>query len=235
MKQEVGTETPPRRDGRDGRDGLEGRDGWRVREGREEWANTLTHAVGVLAAASGGALLITLASLGGDPWRIVGAAVFTTTLLLLYSASSLYHAARTPELKKRLKILDHAAIYLLIAGTYTPFTLGGLRGGWGWSLFGVIWGLAVGGVVFKLFSAGRFRLVSTLIYLAMGWLVLIAAGPMVRLLDASVLAWLVAGGLAYTSGTVFYHNHRIPYSHAVWHLFVLAGSACHGVAVGLQI
>ena len=198
-------------------------------------ANTLTHAVGVLAAIAGGAFLITLSAFTGDPWRIVGAAVFTGTLILLYSASSLYHAARSPVLKKRLKILDHAAIYLLIAGTYTPFTLGGLRGGWGWSLFGVIWGLAVGGVAFKLFAAGRFRLLSTGIYLAMGWMMVIAAGPMVRLLETSVIAWLVAGGLAYTLGTVFYHSRRIPYSHAIWHLFVLAGSACHAVAVGLQI
>ncbi len=205
------------------------------REGREELWNTLTHGVGVLAALVGGALLITLASGTGDPWRIVGAAVFTATLVLLYTASSLYHAARAPVLKKRLKVLDHAAIYLLIAGTYTPFTLGELRGGWGWSLFGVTWGLAVGGVIFKLFAAGKFRIVSTSIYVAMGWMGLIAAGPMIRLLDTSVLLWLLAGGVAYTSGTLFYHNRKIPYAHAVRHLFVLAGSACHAVAVGLQI
>ena len=202
---------------------------------REELANTLTHAVGVLAAVAGGTVLIVLASLKGDPWKIVGASVFTATLILLYSASTLYHAARSPETKRRLKVLDHASIYLLIAGTYTPFTLVGLRGGWGWSLFGVIWGLAVGGVIFKLFSAGRFRLVSTGIYVAMGWLIIIAAGPMVRSLDPSVIAWLAAGGLAYTGGTVFYHNRRLAYSHAVWHGFVLAGSACHAVAVGLQM
>ena len=191
--------------------------------------------MGVLASLVGGAVLITLAAQKADPWRIVGAAVFTATLILLYSASTLYHAARSPALKARLKILDHASIYLLIAGTYTPFTLVGLRGGWGWSLFGVIWGLAVCGVIFKLFAAGRFRLVSTGIYVAMGWMVLIAAGPMVRLLDPWVLGWLLAGGVAYTSGTVFYHNRRIPHSHAVWHGFVLAGSACHAVAVGLQM
>ena len=206
-----------------------------VTRAREEIANILTHAVGVLAAMAGGTVLIVLASLKGDPWKIVGASVFTATLILLYSASTLYHAARSPEVKRRLKVLDHASIYLLIAGTYTPFTLVGLRGGWGWSLFGVIWGLAVGGVIFKLFSAGRFRLVSTGIYVAMGWLIIIAVGPMVRSLDPSVIAWLAAGGLAYTGGTVFYHNRRLAYSHAVWHGFVLAGSACHAVAVGLQM
>lgn len=202
---------------------------------REELANTLTHAVGVLAAFAGGTVLIVLASLKGDPWKIVGASIFTATLLLLYSASTLYHAARSPVVKRRLKVLDHASIYLLIAGTYTPFTLVGLRGAWGWSLFGIIWGMAIGGVIFKLFSAGRFRLVSTGIYLAMGWLMLIAVGPMVRSLDPSVIAWIVAGGVAYTGGTVFYHNRRMAYSHAVWHGFVLAGSACHAVAVGLQM
>ena len=202
---------------------------------REEWANTLTHAVGVFAAVAGGAVLVVRAAVQGDPWKIVGAAVFTATLILLYSASTLYHASRVPKLKVRFKVLDHASIYLLIAGTYTPFTLVGLRGGWGWSLFGVIWGLAVGGVIFKLFATGRYRLISTGIYVGMGWLVVLAAGPMVRRLDPWVLVWLVAGGLAYTGGTVFYHNKKIPYSHAIWHGFVMAGSLCHGIAVGLQL
>jgi hemolysin III len=191
--------------------------------------------VGVLAALAGGSFLITLASLRGDPWKIVGAAIFTATLVLLYSASTLYHAADSSRAKARLKVLDHAAIYLLIAGTYTPFTLDGLRGRWGWSLFGVIWGLAVAGVVFKIFSAGRLRGISTAIYVAMGWLIVLAVGPVIRALDGPVIAWLVAGGLAYTGGTLFYHNRRLRYSHAVWHGFVLAGSVCHGVAVGLQI
>jgi len=202
---------------------------------REELANTLTHAVGVFLALVGGAALVVRASLQADPWKIVGAGVFSATLLLLYTVSTFYHAARSPALKLRFKILDHAAIYLLIAGTYTPFTLVGLRGRWGWTLFGVIWGLAVGGVIFKLFATGRFRLISTGIYVGMGWLVVIAAGPMVRRLDPWVLAWLVAGGLAYTGGTIFYHNKKIPYSHAIWHGFVMVGSICHGVAVGLQM
>jgi len=202
---------------------------------REELANTITHGLGTLAALAGGTFLISLAALEGDPWKIVGATVFTATLLLLYAASTLYHAARPPELKRRLKVLDHAAIYLLIAGTYTPFTLVGLRGGWGWSLFGVVWGLAVAGVIFKLFFTGRFRLVSTGIYLAMGWMVVVAVGPIVRHLEPSVIVWMAAGGLAYTGGTLFYHNHRLPHAHAVWHAFVMAGSACHAVAIGLLL
>jgi hemolysin III len=176
-----------------------------------------------------------MASLAGSPVKIVVASVFTATLILLYTASTLYHVARSPEVKRRLKILDHASIYLLIAGSYTPFALVGLRGGWGWSLFGVSWGLALCGVIFKLFFAGRFKLISTLIYLGMGWMVVIAIGPLIRELDAPVLFWLFAGGVAYTGGTVFYMNRRLAFSHAVWHGFVLAGSLCHAVAVGLLI
>jgi hemolysin III len=180
-------------------------------------------------------VLVTLAALGGDAWKVVASAVFGTTLVLLYTASTLYHAARSPVARARLKVLDHCAIYLLIAGSYTPFTLIGLRGGWGWSLFGVIWGLAVAGTVFKLFFTGRFPRLSTTIYVAMGWLVLVAIGPMVQRLPATTLAWLVAGGVTYTVGTLFYHNRRIPYAHAIWHLFVIGGSACHFAAVLTQV
>ncbi|HEX8693072.1 MAG TPA: hemolysin III family protein [Longimicrobium sp.] len=205
------------------------------RRPREELANMLTHAVGLVASAAAAAVLVVLAALGGDPWRIVGTAVFGATVVLLYTASTLYHAARTEKLRARLQVFDHCAIYLLIAGTYTPFTLVGLRGGWGWSLFGVIWGLAMAGVVFKLFFTGRFPRVSMAIYLGMGWLVLVAAGPMLSRLPAATLAWLVAGGVAYTAGTVFYLSRRIPYAHAIWHLFVLAGSVFHALAVATQV
>lgn len=203
--------------------------------GREELANIWTHGLGIVASLAIGTLLIVRASLSGTVWQIVGVSVFTASLIALYAASTLYHAARTPAARARLKIVDHAAIYVLIAGTYTPFTVGELRGGWGWSLFGVIWGLAACGVVFKLFLTGRFRRVSTAIYIAMGWLVLIAAGPMVQRLGPETLAWLLAGGLAYTGGTVFYHSRRLPYAHAVWHLFVLTGSLCHMVAVASRL
>jgi len=191
--------------------------------------------VGVLAALLGGTGLIVLASLRGDVWRIVGAVVFVVTLVTLYSASTAYHAARTERIKRRLKIFDHCAIYLLIAGSYTPFLLNDLRGPWGWSLFGVIWGLAVAGVTFKFFFTGRFPLVSTFVYLLMGWLVLVAAVPMLHSMQLTTLAWLGAGGLAYTAGTPFYHAVRMRYAHAVWHVFVLAGSVCHAIAVATQL
>lgn len=203
--------------------------------GNGEWANVLTHGVGLVAAVAGSVALIVLAAAGGEAREVVGVSVFATTLVTLYAASTLYHAARRPALRRRLKVLDHAAIYLLIAGTYTPFMIDGLRGGWGWSLFGVTWGMAVAGVGFKMVSAGRFRLLSTGIYVAMGWMALLAAGPLVRHLDPVTLAWLVAGGVAYTAGTPFYHNSRLRHAHAIWHLFVLAGSACHGVAVATLI
>jgi len=207
----------------------------RLPDSREEIANVLTHGAGAVASLVGAAVLVTVAALGGDAWKVVGSAVFGTTLVLLYTASTLYHAARSPVAKARLKVLDHCAIYLLIAGSYTPFTLIGLRGGWGWSLFGVIWGLAVAGTVFKLFFTGRFPRLSTAVYVAMGWLAVVAIGPMVQRLPAATLAWMVAGGLIYTAGTVFYHSRRIPYAHAIWHLFVLGGSACHFAAVLTQI
>jgi hemolysin III len=203
-----------------------------MRARREELANVLTHGVGVVASVSGAAVLIVLAALGGDAWVIVGVSVFATSLIALYTASTLYHAARSSILKARLKVVDHAAIYLLIAGTYTPFMIGALRGGWGWSLFGVIWGLAVAGIGLKLMFTGRFQVLSTAMYVAMGWLVLVGMGPLVRALDPVTLVWLVAGGVAYTAGTPFYHSRRIRYAHAVWHLFVLAGSVCHAIAVG---
>lgn len=202
---------------------------------REELASGLTHGAGVLGGVAALSVLVVLAARGGDPALVVGTAVFGTTLVLLYLASTLYHWARNPRLRARLKILDHCAIYLLIAGTYTPFSIGVLRGGWGWSLFGVAWGLAVLGVVFKLLFTGRFRLLSTLAYLAMGWMVVLAAGPLVRSLDPTALAWLVAGGVAYTVGTPFYQAARFRYAHAVWHLFVLAGSGCHAIAIALVI
>ncbi|HEU0301051.1 MAG TPA: hemolysin III family protein [Longimicrobium sp.] len=201
---------------------------------RWELANALTHAAGVVAALAGAAVLLVAAVRYGGAREIASSAVFAATLVLLYTASTLYHSVRTPRVKERLKVFDHCAIYLLIAGTYTPFTLVGLRGGWGWSLFGVAWALAVAGVVFKLFFTGRFPRLSTAIYVGMGWMVVVAIGPMLDRLSAATLAWLLAGGLAYTGGTFFYHNRR-PYAHAVWHLFVLAGSVCHYVAVMTQV
>ncbi len=198
---------------------------------REELANALTHGVGAAAALAGGAVLITLAALRGDGWILAASIVFGVAMLLLYTASTLYHAVSHPVAKGRLKVFDHCAIYLLIAGTYTPFTLVGLRGPTGWWLFGAIWSLALAGVVFKLFYTGRFRRLSTFIYIAMGWLVVVAAKPMFQALDGPTLAWLLAGGIAYTAGTAFYLRPHARWSHAIWHLFVILGSLCHYVAV----
>jgi len=223
----------------------------------QERANTMTHAIGIAASLLGGAGLIVLAALRGSAWDVVGVSIFTAALVILYTASTAYHAARHPAVRVRLKVLDHCAIYLLIAGTYTPFMIGRLRGGWGWSLFGVIWGLAAAGVILKLSWTGwrggdsapershpeaarpgpraRVRLLSTGIYVAMGWLILVAVGPMLNRLAPVTLAWLLAGGIAYTAGTPFYHAAHIRYGHAVWHIFVLAGSICHALAIASAI
>jgi hemolysin III len=199
----------------------------------EEAANAITHGIGLIAAALSVPLLIYLAAGTADAWRLTGAAVYGATLVLLYTVSTLYHAVRDARLKALLRLWDHCAVYLLIAGTYTPFMLA-LRGGWGWALLTAVWLLGVGGIVYKLLFLDRFPRLSTALYLAMGWLIVVAAGPLVRLLGGGTALWLAAGGLAYTSGLVFYHSRR-RYAHAVWHVFVLAGSICHGVAVGLHM
>lgn len=201
----------------------------------EELANSLTHGLGLVLSVVGLALLVVFASLHGDAWQIVSAAVYGVTLVLLYTTSTLYHSLRGEQLKHLLRKFDHAAIFLLIAGTYTPFVLVTLRGPWGWSLFGVVWGLAVAGVTIKFWLAGRFRVISTLIYLAMGWLVMVAIKPLVAALPAGGMKLLVAGGLCYTGGAGFYLLKKLPYHHAIWHLFVLGGSACHWAAVFIYV
>ena len=202
---------------------------------REELACAATHGLGAVAALAGGIALVTLAASRGDGWQLAAAIVFSISMLLLYVASTLYHAATDVRAKARLKVFDHCAIYLLIAGTYTPFTLVGLRGDVGRGLFIAIWALALAGIAFKLFFTGKFRLVSTLVYVAMGWLVLLAIRPVMDALDGWTFGWLLAGGVAYTLGTVFYHRPSLAYSHAIWHLFVVAGSVCHYVAVLAQV
>jgi hemolysin III len=201
---------------------------------RDELWNALTHGIGLIASLIGGAILITLAAVVGDAHRLIGASVFSATLVLLYGASTLYHAVSHQVAKARLKVADHCAIFLLIAGTYTPLTLVPLRGPWGWTLFGLAWGIAALGIVFKLFFTGRFKLASTLLYLALGWMVVIAYRPMMQALPTATLVWLLAGGLSYTAGAVFYMSRRIPYAHGIWHLFVLGGSACHFAAIFLE-
>ncbi len=197
----------------------------------EERLSCLTHGIGAALSIAALAVLTTLASVNGTARHIITVTLFGVALLLVYVASTAYHACRPGPAKYRLQVLDHAAIYALIAGTYTPFLLVHVGGGWGWSLFGTLWGLAVIGVVFKLLFAGRFNLVSTLIYIAMGWSGLIAIKPMLASLPDGAIGWIVAGGIAYTAGVVFYLWDRLPFNHAIWHLFVLAGSVCHFFAV----
>lgn len=198
----------------------------------EEIANSVTHGAGLLASIAVVPVLVLAAVGRRDPWQIVGGAVFGATLVLLYLASTLYHALPAGRAKTILRVVDHAAIYLLIAGTYTPFTLGALRGPWGWALLGTIWGLALLGIAAKCTLGFRFPRLSTVLYLAMGWLVLIGLQPLVARVAPAGIAWLVAGGLCYTGGVVFYAlDGRLRYSHALWHVFVMAGSVCHFVAV----
>lgn len=198
---------------------------------REEIAHAITHGVGAVLSIVALVVLVAFSSTSGDPYRIVSVAVFGTTLVILYAASTIYHAVPHPTAKRVLRILDHVAIYLLIAGTYTPFVLVTLRGAMGWTLFGIVWGLALAGIIYKLFLTGRFPAISMIVYLAMGWLGVVAAKSAYDALQWSGMAWLVAGGLAYTLGTLFYGMKRIPYNHAIWHVFVIVGSACHFVCV----
>lgn len=197
----------------------------------EEIANWVTHGIGLALSVAGLTLLIVFASRRGDAWHVVSFTVFGLTLMTLYAASTLYHASHGGRTKALFKKLDHAAIFLLIAGTYTPFLLTNLRGPWGWTLFGVIWGLCGAGAVFKLFSGERYRLTSTLAYLFAGWLIVVALKPLVANVPAGGLWLLVAGGLSYSVGVIFYRWHRLRYHHAVWHAFVLGGSTCHFLAV----
>lgn len=204
----------------------------RIASAREELANALTHGVGLLASLIGMPILVLSALHRGEVTAVVGTSVFGATLIALYAASTFYHAVPHPELKQKFRLADHMAIYLLIAGTYTPFTLGVLRGTWGWTLFGVVWTLAALGVLFKLwFGSGRFHRLSTAIYVAMGWVIVLAIRPLVQSMEHAGLLLLIAGGLSYTGGVVFYMDKRRAWTHPVWHVFVLGGSVCHYFAV----
>jgi hemolysin III len=193
--------------------------------------NAVTHLVGAVLALAGAIVLVVLAALGGDPWKVVGVAIYGMTLVLLYSFSVLYHSLRG-RAKNILRELDHQSIYLLIAGSYTPFCLVTLRGPWGWSLLGIVWGLAVLGSLQELRPRHEARVLSVVIYLLMGWVVLVALVPLLQALGPAGFAWVAAGGLFYTSGIVFYAlDTRLTHAHGVWHLFVIAGSATHYVAI----
>jgi hemolysin III len=198
----------------------------------EEIANSVSHGLGLLGALAAAPFLIVAAARGGTAADVVGASVFVATIAALYLASTLYHALPRPEVKRIFRVLDHNAIYLLIAGTYTPFTLGVLRGPWGWTLFGLVWGLALLGILGNAVGGMRFPKLSTAVYLGMGWLIVVAVKPMLDRMPLGGLAWLAAGGLAYTAGVGFYAaSRRVRYSHFAWHLCVLTGTACHFVAV----
>jgi hemolysin III len=198
---------------------------------REEVANAVTHGTGLVLSVGAAPVLVALGVIYGTALHVVAYAIYGATLVLLYAASTLYHAFQRPRVKQALRVLDHAAIYLLIAGTYTPVTLVSLEARWGLTLFGVVWALALAGCVFKVFFTGQFERTSTALYLAMGWVVVLAVGPVLEALPGAAFAWLLAGGLCYSGGVVFYAWERLPYNHAVWHLFVLAGSVCHFVAI----
>ncbi|HET6490358.1 MAG TPA: hemolysin III family protein [Syntrophales bacterium] len=201
----------------------------------EELVNGLTHGTGAVLSAAGLVVLVVLACLHGTTPHIVSCSVYGTTLLLLYTASTLYHTVRSPNLKHIFKVIDHSCIYLLIAGTYTPFTLVTLQGSLGWTLFGLIWALAAAGIVFQIFFVYRFKILATVAYVLMGWVAVVAVKPLLEALPSGGFAWILAGGLVYTVGALVYLIKQLPYNHAIWHLFVLGGSACHYVAVLLYV
>jgi hemolysin III len=201
----------------------------------EEIANSVTHGLGIVLSLAALVLLVLTAARTDDPWQVASAITFGVTLVLLYTASTLYHSIPGPRARRVFKVIDHSAIYLLIAGTYTPFTLVTLRNAGGWWLFGVIWTLAIAGVSLEAFWVYRPKWVSAAVYLGMGWLVITAIKPLVAHVPSGGIRLLVAGGLAYTLGTAFYLLKKVPYTHMVWHLFVLAGSVCHVLAVMLYV
>jgi hemolysin III len=202
---------------------------------REEIAHSATHGLGILLSVVGLFALLVVAQRSGDVRHVVASVVYGLTLILLYLASTLYHSIPYPRAKRILKVIDHSAIYLLIAGTYTPFTLISLRGALGWTLFGLVWGMALLGITLKVAAIGRFRWLSIVLYLGMGWLVLVALRPLADAVSPAGVRLLFLGGIAYTLGVLFYTWRRLPYHHAVWHLFVLAGSVLHFFAVLLYV
>jgi hemolysin III len=197
----------------------------------EELANTLTHAIGLLLVLVAVPFLIVLAATHATVWHVVGVSIYGASLITLYASSTIYHWVQHVPAKRILRTIDHSAIYLLIAGTYTPFMLVNLRGGLGWTLLALVWGIALLGITWKLLSKEHHMVLSTILYIVMGWLVVIAARPLFRAVPPGGLGWLLAGGLAYTLGVGFFSSSRFRFNHAVWHIFVLLGSACHYIAV----
>ncbi|MGE5357130.1 MAG: PAQR family membrane homeostasis protein TrhA [Deltaproteobacteria bacterium] len=207
----------------------------RYYEPREELWNVITHGFGLILSIAALVLLVVYASIYYSVWHIVSFSIYGASLVTLYLASTIYHASTKPKLRLKLNVFDHSSIYVLIAGTYTPFLLVTLRGAWGWSLFGVIWGLALAGVILKLFYTGRFDKISTFAYVFMGWLVLVGIYPLIQNLALGGLIWLFAGGVFYTVGAVFYLQNKLRFNHAIFHVFVLLGSISHFISVFFYI
>ncbi len=197
----------------------------------EEIANSISHGVGALLSLAGLVFLIIFSSFTGNPMKLVSVVVYGSMLFLLYLASTLYHSITNKKAKRVLEIIDHSMIFLLIAGTYTPFTLVTLKGTVGWTIFGLVWGISLVGIVFKVFFVRKFMILSTLAYILMGWLVVFAIKPLVNNLSSQGIFWLVAGGVFYTVGSIFYVYRKFKYHHFIWHIFVVFGSFCHFVAI----
>lgn len=201
----------------------------------EESLNISSHAVGLVFSVVALVLLVMRAFNYGDVWHIVGAGVFGASLIILYASSTVYHSTVNSELRGRMRVVDHATIYVLIAGTYTPFTLVTLSGMTGWMIFGISWGMAFTGIMLKLFFTGRFELISTFMYVFMGWIIVFAIEPLINNLSPEGLFWLITGGIAYTLGAILYAIKKIKFNHAIFHIFVLLGSFCHFVSVYLYV
>jgi len=198
---------------------------------REERLNIATHAVGLALSLAALPLLIIRASTYGSAVHVVSFSIFGASLVILYAASTMYHSAQKISLRKRLNIFDHASIYVLIAGSYTPFTLVTLQGTTGWVIFGISWGLALTGIILKLFFTGKYDILSTIMYVLMGWVIVFAIKPLINNLSSEGLIWLFAGGMSYTVGAIIYSVHQIKFNHAIFHIFVLIGSFCHFISV----
>ena len=197
----------------------------------EERINIGSHAVGFVLSIVALVFLVRYASIYGNAWHIVSFSIFGVSLMVLYASSTVYHSAKNPQFRRKMRIVDHASIYILIAGTYTPFTLVTLHGVTGWVLFGVTWGMAVTGIILKFFHTGKYDSISTLMYVFMGWIIVFAIKPLINNLSSEGLFWLVAGGMAYTTGAILYSINKIKFNHAIFHLFVLIGSVCHFISV----
>lgn len=198
---------------------------------KEELANAITHGIGVGLAIAALVILVVHAARINDTWKIVSFSIYGATMICLFLSSTLYHSFNHPYIKRFFRILDHSSIFLLIAGTYTPVVIGTMRGGWGWALFGVVWGLTIIGICLKIFAMRKLKWISLIVYLLMGWIILVAIKPLLSVVTTAFLVWMLLGGLAYSLGVIFYTARKMLFHHAIWHLFVLAGSICHFFAM----